>query len=113
LYTLCCFLQAEDGIRVLHVTGVQTCALPIYGQLGRVRDEVLTRDQRGTVRHARAPCQPVTGTELVCRPSQQRSMGPWPGSRIAEIGRASCRDRVYNCVVTDTCKRETRKHSAA
>src|SRR5690606_9880082 len=25
------FLQAEDGIRDFHVTGVQTCALPIYG----------------------------------------------------------------------------------
>src|SRR5690606_39642876 len=24
------FFQAEDGIRALHVTGVQTCALPIY-----------------------------------------------------------------------------------
>src|SRR5690606_39972760 len=24
-----CFFQAEDGIRDLHVTGVQTCALPI------------------------------------------------------------------------------------
>src|SRR5690606_39355887 len=26
------FFQAEDGIRVFHVTGVQTCALPIYRQ---------------------------------------------------------------------------------
>src|SRR5690606_20479720 len=25
------FFQAEDGIRDFHVTGVQTCALPIYG----------------------------------------------------------------------------------
>src|SRR5256886_11904115 len=25
-----CFLQAEDGIRDLTVTGVQTCALPIF-----------------------------------------------------------------------------------
>src|SRR6266567_387063 len=25
------FLQAEDGIRDLTVTGVQTCALPIFG----------------------------------------------------------------------------------
>src|SRR5207253_4339815 len=25
----CCFFQAEDGIRDGHVTGVQTCALPI------------------------------------------------------------------------------------
>src|SRR5690606_40603757 len=24
------FFQAEDGIRYFHVTGVQTCALPIY-----------------------------------------------------------------------------------
>src|SRR5690606_40600540 len=24
------FFQAEDGIRVFHVTGVQTCALPIF-----------------------------------------------------------------------------------
>src|SRR5690625_1860184 len=27
---LCFFFQAEDGIRDGHVTGVQTCALPIY-----------------------------------------------------------------------------------
>src|SRR2546430_12742226 len=27
------FFQAEDGIRYLTVTGVQTCALPIYYQL--------------------------------------------------------------------------------
>src|SRR5690606_33433567 len=26
------FFQAEDGIRDFHVTGVQTCALPIFGQ---------------------------------------------------------------------------------
>src|SRR2546427_4444275 len=27
---VCFFFQAEDGIRDLTVTGVQTCALPIY-----------------------------------------------------------------------------------
>src|SRR6266511_2676314 len=27
------FFQAEDGIRDFHVTGVQTCALPISGPL--------------------------------------------------------------------------------
>src|SRR5690606_39287914 len=26
------FFQAEDGIRDFHVTGVQTCALPIYNR---------------------------------------------------------------------------------
>src|SRR5690606_41185961 len=28
------FFQAEDGIRYFHVTGVQTCALPISGGAG-------------------------------------------------------------------------------
>src|SRR2546430_12186634 len=28
--TVCFFFQAEDGIRDLTVTGVQTCALPIF-----------------------------------------------------------------------------------
>src|SRR6266511_2815486 len=31
------FFQAEDGIRDFHVTGVQTCALPIYAiRVGRI-----------------------------------------------------------------------------
>src|SRR5690606_39817896 len=32
------FFQAEDGIRDFHVTGVQTCALPISG-LDRLDDD--------------------------------------------------------------------------
>src|SRR6266496_6161574 len=31
------FFQAEDGIRDLYVTGVQTCALPIYTGISRRR----------------------------------------------------------------------------
>src|SRR5690606_39526734 len=34
------FFQAEDGIRDFHVTGVQTCALPIYHQPRRARGQV-------------------------------------------------------------------------
>src|SRR5256885_5067839 len=30
------FFQAEDGIRDYKVTGVQTCALPIFGHVGAV-----------------------------------------------------------------------------
>src|SRR5699024_12006436 len=30
------FFQAEDGIRDRNVTGVQTCALPIYGEVADV-----------------------------------------------------------------------------
>src|SRR5690349_2101965 len=40
------FFQAEDGIRDLYVTGVQTCALPICGLIG-FRTEFLTKT-RGT-----------------------------------------------------------------
>src|SRR5690606_39332348 len=31
------FFQAEDGIRDFHVTGVQTCALPIWEVAGKLR----------------------------------------------------------------------------
>src|SRR6266498_5620567 len=31
-FSLFFFFQAEDGIRDADVTGVQTCALPIYGE---------------------------------------------------------------------------------
>src|SRR5256884_4909892 len=48
---VCIFLQAEDGIRDVAVTGVQTCALPIYpggtpsGEhgVGRLRAGLLER----------------------------------------------------------------------
>src|SRR5207253_8684562 len=38
----CCyfFFQAEDGIRDGHVTGVQTCALPILRRLFRCRPPI-------------------------------------------------------------------------
>src|SRR5688500_19815672 len=40
LVIYCFFFQAEDGIRDYKVTGVQTCALPIYaGLVERQRDQ--------------------------------------------------------------------------
>src|SRR5256885_13197877 len=85
------FFQAEDGIRDYKVTGVQTCALPISAadfERDRVEctpkkqslDETCLRDKgwlplSGDVGPAtKAPSLPV-------RPK-------------AEIGRASCRERV-------------------
>src|SRR3712207_7556201 len=40
------FFQAEDGIRDIGVTGVQTCALPIYDRVGVV---ALAREALGLV----------------------------------------------------------------
>ena len=34
------FFQAEDGIRDYDVTGVQTCALPIYELFGSLRPDI-------------------------------------------------------------------------
>src|SRR5690606_33556675 len=44
-YSLFCFFfQAEDGIRDFHVTGVQTCALPIIDGIGRERRNATALD---------------------------------------------------------------------
>src|SRR5690625_7348398 len=52
------FFQAEDGIRDGHVTGVQTCALPISVLSSQVRPQRLMRRRRqwrtSTVRGRRA-----------------------------------------------------------
>src|SRR5215510_12398411 len=45
------FFQAEDGIRGGHVTGVQTCALPIYTTAARARPA--RADARSAARSAR------------------------------------------------------------
>src|SRR5690606_7802725 len=37
------FFQAEDGIRAFHVTGVQTCALPIWPAADRLAGVARTR----------------------------------------------------------------------
>mgnify|MGYP000161911444 CR=1 FL=1 len=39
------FFQAEDGIRDVAVTGVQTCALPIYSAGREFNFDVLAADQ--------------------------------------------------------------------
>src|SRR5207248_6108945 len=46
------FFQAEDGIRDRTVTGVQTCALPIYLRIanGRLDQPVPVNDTGGTLR---------------------------------------------------------------
>src|SRR5438445_12493457 len=66
------FFQAEDGIRDIGVTGVQTCALPILSaepELDQILDDRMggglqnrLRGFRGT--DARAPWWPLIGEEL-------------------------------------------------
>src|SRR5206468_4827143 len=71
----CFFFQAEDGIRDLIVTGVQTCALPISLRRG-IPGSVSSRHAKGrrppTCREflGTPAAQPATGA---CRRERERS----------------------------------------
>src|SRR2546427_8875755 len=54
------FFQAEDGIRDLTVTGVQTCALPILS-FAHPKNVALLR--RGRTQSDEHRCPPSTGTQ--------------------------------------------------
>src|SRR5438105_15068015 len=92
------FFQAEDGIRDPLVTGVQTCALPIYGW-----------------EQARSPAALPTPRRRDC-PAAGRH---WRGCRgrparcrARQIGRASCRERVESAVRAGGEKSKTSKTGA-
>src|SRR2546430_8422612 len=86
------FFQAEDGIRYLTVTGVQTCALPIS-------DSPASRPPRRRAPAARAFYGTVLPGKHQTTPAiYPRGAEAADGLRLArqreEIGRASCRERV-------------------
>src|SRR5438874_6941968 len=68
------FFQAEDGIRDLYVTGVQTCALPISFLGIRLIAKVIAAEPNERYLFSAAA----------------------QGSIRNEIGRASCRERSYD-----------------
>src|SRR2546430_12460395 len=91
----CCFFffQAEDGIRDLTVTGVQTCALPIFGA--------------GSNGYLRRPWWAMLAATAVLLVLLGGSAAPAEAATAAsqvlatglpdhslKIGRASCRERV-------------------
>src|SRR5688500_20019015 len=85
------FFQAEDGIRDYKVTGVQTCALPIFvspdGPLLLLSFEALLT----------GPAPPGRGYAGLPYLIRQRSITYVPSASVlaelGEIGRASCRER--------------------
>src|SRR5215203_6368748 len=72
------FFQAEEGIRDIGVTGVQTCALPISTEHGLV---------------------PGCGSIVT-------AIAAASGTMPIVIGRASCRERVYISVVAVSLKKK-------
>src|SRR5690606_40204706 len=61
------FFQAEDGIRDFHVTGVQTCALPIYtgGAIAHATNFDTVAVAGGTINMALASTITKTGTNTL------------------------------------------------
>src|SRR5256885_6111372 len=87
------FFQAEDGIRDYKVTGVQTCALPIYSAArpsracGSSARRCRYSRPRSSSRHAMPQFEALL-TLAEVPPGSMRARV------IGEIGRASCRERV-------------------
>src|SRR5687768_13362823 len=90
------FFQAEDGIRDVAVTGVQTCALPIWERASSVCP-VRPNVRRANIALSKRRANPdATTTPTVSLSERGSGEPPGPGDRGAEaqIGRASCRERV-------------------
>src|SRR5206468_6458887 len=88
------FFQAEDGIRDLIVTGVQTCALPISvadsSTVSTMRRRLARRDEPVSVTSTMASASCGTFTSVAPQENSTWAFTPC----LAKIGRASCRERV-------------------
>src|SRR5690349_25011407 len=94
------FFQAEDGIRDLYVTGVQTCALPIWCRAGIQIDAAAGRDMRllreyvVETRRARlmAASHPELDITLAARSEERRVGKEW------RCRWSACRYRNRQCI---------------
>src|SRR2546430_5696360 len=84
------FFQAEDGIRDLTVTGVQTCALPISSATPRAAASSGALVPRFGPSASRAGAARASSRMQARFTHAGSSTPPAPG----QIGRASCRERV-------------------
>src|SRR5699024_11818182 len=88
--SLVVFLQADDGIRDRNVTGVQTCALPIFGAAATSSPPSTEQIDSAYGRALAGLTAPMPGAqELVAAMS-----GTIPVA-VAKIGRASWRERAW------------------
>src|SRR5256886_3044988 len=85
------FFQAEDGIRDLTVTGVQTCALPICVGVIMLVAALITGFDYNIQENIK---QYGVDTAFISRWSQGMHGNPPLEERLRKIGRASCRERV-------------------
>src|SRR5690606_40680319 len=94
----------EDGIRDFHVTGVQTCALPISDFTLNNYDKYFTPHSTSPIEEYILPKRPVRLLQGFDGENLQQFVGLTQGmpevdemsatASFTEIGRASCRERV-------------------
>src|SRR5690606_39527119 len=92
----CFFFQAEDGIRDFHVTGVQTCALPISFSVPENVHICLAAStlESCVVVSILAFCSFSSSLAILSASSVLLRLFPNDSGRSGKIGRASCRERV-------------------
>src|SRR5207244_8642116 len=107
----CFFFQAEEGIRDDLVTGVQTCALPIYDMLGGAADAAQGTlvaadlpDQAGAVRDLVASYRRARASETRTEQSRPRA---WLRSEERRVGKEGGCGWAQN---SDENKRRNGKH---
>src|SRR5438874_9199962 len=103
------FFQAEDGIRDLYVTGVQTCALPISGETGPTGAVGIAGETGPTGATGIAGETGPTGAVGIN--GDTGSTGPIgdTGANGSKIGRASCRKECRSrCMTKDEKKKKNK-----
>src|SRR5690606_39376182 len=90
------FFQAEDGIRYFHVTGVQTCALPI-SPCCRPFDFLILDARDEHLAEARRLRQHGAGTPILALRSEERRVGRewrgrWAGLHVRLVAGAALRE---------------------
>src|SRR5207253_7809591 len=104
--------QAEDGIRGGHVTGVQTCALPISMDRSRYGSSMIltpfkaagTDIPGSAARIGPLIVAPRVGAVDPKRLAPMSRLTIQPPATGTQIGRASCRERVWMRRVAATGK---------
>src|SRR3712207_8835052 len=88
-----CFFQAEDGIRDIGVTGVQTCALPIFPLYRDPRSDMpVTQFDMKYVEAAGLVKFDFLGLKTLSVLQKAVQMLARRGIEVDQIGRASCRE---------------------
>src|SRR5947209_18207594 len=90
------FFQAEDGIRDIGVTGVQTCALPISRNIRAARASEIENTVYVSccLRASKIACHQTA--KILCERSEERRVGKESGCRRSRYGWRGNTGRIFH-----------------